>query len=155
MRIIGGRQSWLRMPERLSRPAPMELANKRSVPGTAPVQKRGGPGGGDGVELLPRTCRHLNDLRTQPRGVCGPPDKAGRGRLETKSSIVLIVCRVSLTIHDLTVLRDRHVDARTAFGVGKFDGLRHIVGIFPTMIHGFKVKATTVHLRVLRPPLGR
>jgi hypothetical protein len=33
--------------------------------------------------------------------------------------------------------------------------LRHIVGIFPTMIHGFKVKATTVHLRVLRPPLGR
>jgi hypothetical protein len=80
---------------------------------------------------------------------------AAAARLEAKPSIVLIVCRVSLTIHDLTILRDRHVDARTAFDVGKFDGLRHIVGIFPTMIHGFKAKAATVHLRVLRPPLGR
>jgi hypothetical protein len=38
--------------------------------------------------------------------------------LETKPLIVLIVCRVSLTIH-FTVLRGRHVDARTAFGVGQ------------------------------------
>jgi hypothetical protein len=33
--------------------------------------------------------------------------------------------------------------------------LRHIVWIFPTMIHGFKAKAATVHLRVLWSPLGR
>jgi hypothetical protein len=45
-----------------------------------------------------------------------------------RASIILYVYRVSLTIHDLTVLRGRHVDARTAFGVRKFDGLRHIVG---------------------------
>ena len=38
MRIIGGRQSCLRMPERLSRLAHMELANRRSVPALGPAQ---------------------------------------------------------------------------------------------------------------------
>ena len=109
----------------------------------------------DGTAILRWAGHHLNDLHAIAGGVWTTSIRPAAARLEAKPSIVLIVCRVSLTIHDLTILRDRHVDARTAFGVSQYDGLRHIVGIFPTMIHGFKAKAATVHLRVLWSPLGR
>jgi hypothetical protein len=55
-----------------------------------------------------------------------------------------------MAVDQLSVLRDRHVYAGSAFGIDQFDCLRHCVGIFAAMLHGFEAQAGAVHMRVLR-----
>ena len=58
--------------------------------------------------------------------------------------------RKPLAINHLAVLHDRLVDAGAALSIDQFDGLRHRVGIFPAVFHGFEAQAGTVQVRVLR-----
>jgi hypothetical protein len=54
-----------------------------------------------------------------------------------------------LAVDDLSVLRDRRVNAGAAFGFDEF-GLWHGVWIFAAVIHGFEAKAGPVQVRILR-----
>jgi hypothetical protein len=58
-----------------------------------------------------------------------------------RSSFILRIEPVPLAVDYLAALRDRHVDAGAALGIDQFDGLRHGVGIFPAVLHGFEVQA--------------
>jgi hypothetical protein len=49
-----------------------------------------------------------------------------------------------LAVDHLAVLCDRHVDAGAALGMDQLDGLRHGVGIFPAVLHGFEAQAGAV-----------
>jgi hypothetical protein len=42
-----------------------------------------------------------------------------------------------------------------ALGVDQLDRLRHRVGIFPAVLHGFEAQAGAVPMRVLRTLVGR
>src|ERR1700682_1510618 len=52
-------------------------------------------------------------------------------------------------------VRDRHVNAGPALGVGQLDGLRHGVWIFAAVIQRLEPKAGAVHTRVLRTFFAR
>ena len=57
--------------------------------------------------------------------------------------------RIPITVNHLAVLRDRHVDARTAFSIGNFDGLWHRIWILPAVLHRLEAKAGSIHAGVL------
>ena len=58
---------------------------------------------------------------------------------------------VALTAGRSVVVRiDLHVNAGAPLSINQLDRLRHRVGIFAAMFHGFEAQASPVHIRVLR-----
>ena len=76
---------------------------------------------------------------------------------ESTSPVTFIfgIAHEPLAVDDLPILRDRHVNAGAALGVDELDRLRHGVGLFPAVLHGFKAQTGAVHMRVLRALVGR
>src|SRR3981189_590334 len=54
-----------------------------------------------------------------------------------------------ITVNYLAVLCNRHVDARAAFSIGNFDGLRHCVRVFAAVFHRLEAKSGPIPARVL------
>jgi len=65
-------------------------------------------------------------------------------RKQTSPVIVLWIKHIPLAVDYLAVLRDRQVNAGSALSVDGLDGLRHGVGIFAAVLHGFEAQADAV-----------
>src|SRR6266581_3452068 len=61
----------------------------------------------------------------------------------------------SLAVDHLAVLRDWNIDGGPSLSVDELDSLRHRVGIFPAVLHGFEAQASAVPMRILRAFVGR
>src|SRR6266403_4558594 len=102
---------------------------------------RDSPGSGMGSAAAPR------GTRTKGSASSG---RGHQGQLQWLSRIrSLGIERIPVTVNHFTVLRDRHVDARTAFSVGNFDALWHRIGILPAVFHRFEAKTGSIHAGVL------
>ena len=59
---------------------------------------------------------------------------------QTSPVIIVRIEHKALAVDDLSVLRDRDVDAGAALSIDQFDSLRQCVGIFPAVLHSFKAQ---------------
>jgi hypothetical protein len=61
-----------------------------------------------------------------------------RIKVVSRQSSLLVVVQIEDLPLTFAILRNRDADAGAALTIDKIDGLRHRIGIFAAMVHGFE-----------------
>ena len=87
---------------------------------------------------------HIDDRET----VNGNNSMSPATRRADRRSFIVWIEHKPLAVDHLAVLCDRDVDAGAALSIDQFDSLRHRIGIFAAMIHGFEAQPCPIQMRV-------